>query len=64
MYKKIVAVFYFIFAISLVLSCNKEESENSKSIIWKNRISGKNLIFDDGIGYPIYNNTVVFHSTP
>ena len=35
-----------------------------KYLIWKNRICGKRLIFDAGVGYPVYKNTVVFHSTP
>ena len=64
MYKKIVYVFFCMCVISFILSCNKEENAISKNIIWKNKINGKSLIFDDGIGYPIYNNTVVFHSTP
>jgi outer membrane protein assembly factor BamB len=35
-----------------------------KDVYWKNKICGEKLIFDDGVGYPVYKNIVVFHSTP
>ncbi len=34
------------------------------NVYWKNRICGNDLIGESGLGYPIYKNTVVFHSTP
>ena len=47
-----------------LFSCCKDDNEADKSIIWKNRICGNDLIGEKGLGYPIYKNTVVFHSTP
>ena len=49
--------------MAVLTACCKDESLN-KNVIWTNRICGNDLIGDPGIGYPIYNNTVVFHSTP
>ena len=54
---------FILFLFSVLTACCKDESLN-KNVIWTNRICGNNLIGDQGIGYPIYNNTVVFHSTP
>lgn len=34
------------------------------NVFWKIPLNQKSLIFDSGLGYPIYKNTVVFHSTP
>jgi outer membrane protein assembly factor BamB len=42
----------------------KEDFSVDKNIYWKNRICGKQQLFDVGVDYPVYNNTVVFHSTP
>jgi outer membrane protein assembly factor BamB len=44
-------------------SCCKDEN-NNPDVLWRNRICGNDLIGDIGPGYPIYKNTVVFHSTP
>jgi len=54
---------YILLLLVVLTACCKDENLN-KSVVWKNRICGNALIGDDGIGYPIYNNTVVFHSTP
>ena len=35
-----------------------------KNVFWHTPLNQKSLIYDSGIGYPIYKNTVVFHSTP
>ncbi len=58
----------FVFSIYVILlssftSC-KDDSIKNNGIIWKNRICGNDLIGDRGLGYPMYKNTVVFHSTP
>ena len=55
--------FIFYIIILLFISCCKDEHMNN-DIIWKNRICGSDLIGDAGLGYPVYKNTVVFHSTP
>jgi len=54
---------YILLLLVVLTACCKDENL-SKSVVWKNRICGNNLIEDHGIGYPIYNNTVIFHSTP
>ncbi len=50
----------------LVSSCTscKDDISLDKDVYWKNKICGEKLIFDDGVGYPVYKNIVVFHSTP
>src|ERR1035437_116834 len=54
---------YILLLLAVLTACCKDESLN-KNVIWTNRICGNDMIGDPGIGYPIYNNTVVFHSTP
>jgi outer membrane protein assembly factor BamB len=60
---KLVIVCFYILALSSCTSC-KDEVSLDNDIFWRNRICGKKLIYDSGVGYPVYNNTVVFHSTP
>ena len=55
---------WMLFIATTLFSCCKEDNAADKSIIWKNRICGNDLIGDKGLGYPIYENIVVFHSTP
>ncbi len=52
-----------IFILILLTSCCKEENLD-KNVIWSKNICGNQLIEYDGIGYPVYDHTVVFHSTP
>jgi len=47
----------------LITSCCKDEKLND-NVFWRTPLNEKSLIYDLGIGYPIYKNTVVFHSTP
>jgi len=54
---------YILFLLTILTICCKDERLD-KNIIWSNRICGNDMIGDPGIGYPVYNNTVVFHSTP
>lgn len=63
MKKKLIIGLYLLLLLSSCTSC-KDDNATDKNTIWKNRICGKNLIYDIGIGYPVYKNTVVFHSTP
>ena len=53
-------------AVIIITACCKDESMKGQdpSVVWVNRICGNDLIGDKGLGYPIYKNTVVFHSTP
>jgi len=62
MNNKLIIYFSYILLFSSCISCKEEMVDNN--VYWKNRICGNDLIGDHGIGYPIYNNTVVFHSTP
>ena len=62
MNSKLMIYFSYILLFSSCTSCKEEMVDNN--VYWKNRICGNSLIGDDGIGYPIYNNIVVFHSTP
>lgn len=52
-----------ILILTSILSCCKDESLPDR-IIWETPLNQKSLIYDIGLGYPVYNNTVVFHSTP
>lgn len=52
----IVALFF------LMVSCHNEDLQNG--IYWNIPLNQKSLIYDSGLGYPVYKNTVVFHSTP
>jgi len=56
----------FSFYIILLSSCSgcKDEENLTKNTYWRNRICGNKLIYDVGVGYPVYKNTVVFHTTP
>jgi len=58
----LIIICFNILLLASCVSCTDEIL--NKNIYWKNKICGKNLIFDCGVGYPIYKNTVVFHSTP
>mgnify|MGYP001014108672 CR=1 FL=1 len=62
MNNKLIIYFSYILLFTSCTSCKDEKADDN--VIWKNRICGNDLIGDHGIGYPIYNNTVVFHSTP
>jgi outer membrane protein assembly factor BamB len=54
---------YILLLLSVLTASCKDESLD-KSVVWHKRICGNDMIGDPGIGYPVYNNTVVFHSTP
>ncbi|MDD3080181.1 MAG: hypothetical protein PHH37_13935 [Paludibacter sp.] len=62
MNSKLIIYFFYITLFFSCTSCKDETVDNS--VIWKNRICGNDLIGNVGLGYPIYSNTVVFHSTP
>jgi outer membrane protein assembly factor BamB len=36
----------------------------NNNVFWRTPLNQKSLIYDKGLGYPVYKNTVVFHSTP
>jgi len=59
MYKK----YIFLLLILQLFSCKDDNSLNN-NVYWKTPLFEKDYIYDPGIGYPVYNNTVVFHSTP
>jgi len=62
---KLISFLFYVFLLSSCTSCCKDDDATKENgVIWKNRICGNDLIGDTGLGYPIYNNTVVFHSTP
>ncbi len=62
---KLISFLLYVFLLSSCTSCCKDDDATKENgVIWKNRICGNDLIGDTGLGYPIYNNTVVFHSTP
>ena len=61
---KIVFICIYILLLSSCTSCKDDNISLDNNIYWRNKICGKKLIFDDGVGYPVYKNTVVFHSTP
>lgn len=53
------------FCILLASSCsNCKDDMVDNNVIWRTPLNQKSLIYDSGLGYPIYGNTVVFHSTP
>ena len=64
MNNKIIIWSFVLLLITSCTSCNDENISVDNNIYWRNKICGKKLIFDDGVGYPVYKNTVVFHSTP
>jgi outer membrane protein assembly factor BamB len=62
---KLISFLLYVSLLSSCTSCCKDnDATKEDGVIWKNRICGNDLIGDTGLGYPIYNNTVVFHSTP
>jgi len=61
---KIVFICIYILLLSSCTSCKDDNISLDNNIYWRNRICGKKQIFDVGTGYPVYKNTVVFHSTP
>jgi outer membrane protein assembly factor BamB len=61
---KIVIACFYVLLLSSCTSCNDDNISVDNNIYWRNKICGKKLIFDVGAGYPVYKNTVVFHSTP
>ena len=62
---KLIPVLLYVFLLSSCTSCCKDDDATKENgVIWKSRICGNDLIGDVGLGYPIYNKTVVFHSTP
>ena len=62
MNSKIIIYFSYILLLTSCISC-KDEMLND-NVFWKTPLNQKSLIYDSGLGYPIYKNTVVFHSTP
>jgi outer membrane protein assembly factor BamB len=59
--KKIIYLYYILFLTSCI-GCKDEML--SDNVFWKTALNQKSLIYDSGLGYPTYKNTVVFHSTP
>jgi outer membrane protein assembly factor BamB len=57
---------YKTLLLYIVYSCTscRDEETTDNNVIWKSRICGNDLIGDLGLGYPIFKNTVVYHSTP
>ena len=62
MNNKIIIYFSYILLLTSCNSC-KDEMVND-NVFWKIPLNQKSLIYDSGLGYPTYKNTVVFHSTP
>jgi outer membrane protein assembly factor BamB len=62
MNSKLIIYFFYILLFTSCTSCKDEMVD--KNVFWKSRICGNDLIGNAGLGYPVYNNTVVFHSTP
>lgn len=60
--KNIIIFTLYLLLLSVCTSC-KDEMIN-ESVFWKTALNQKSLIYDSGLGYPVYKNTVVFHSTP
>lgn len=58
-----IRLFITLSIISFLLACSTDE-KLTEGVCWKTPLNQKSLIFDEGIGYPVYKNTVVFHSTP
>jgi outer membrane protein assembly factor BamB len=63
---KIIFRIFILAAVAIATACCKDDTLKNQdpAVVWVNRICGKSLIYDKGLGYPIYKNTVVFHSTP
>jgi outer membrane protein assembly factor BamB len=49
--------------LSFLFACNTDE-KLAEGVFWRTPLNQKSLIYDDGLGYPVYKNTVAFHSTP
>ncbi len=62
MNSKLIIYFSYVLLITSCSSC-KDEMLNDNEF-WKTPLNQKSLIYDSGLGYPIFKNTVVFHSTP
>ena len=62
MKSKLIIYFSYILLFSSCTSCKDELVVNN--IFWHTPLNQKSLIYDSGLGYPTYKNTVVFHSTP
>ena len=62
MINKQLLVGLYILLLSSCSSCKDDMVDNN--VIWRTPLNQKSLIYDKGLGYPIYGNTVVFHSTP
>lgn len=62
MNSKIIIYFSYILLLTSCTSCKDEMLNNN--VFWKIPLNQKSLIYDSGLGYPTYKNTVVFHSTP
>jgi len=63
MNKKMYRNLYILFLLATLTACCKEEMVDN-NVFWHTPLNQKSLIYDSGLGYPIYKNTVVFHSTP
>ncbi len=64
MNSKIIIYFSYILLLTSCISCKDDDATMEDGVIWKNKICGNDMIGCMGLGYPIYKNTVVFHSTP
>jgi len=62
--KLTIYVFYVLLLSSCTSCCKDDDATMEDGVIWKNKICGNDMIGCMGLGYPIYKNTVVFHSTP
>lgn len=58
-----IRLFITLSIISFLLACSTDE-KLTEGVCWRTPLNQKSLIFDEGMGYPVYKNTVVFHSTP
>jgi hypothetical protein len=54
----------YILFLSAVLATSCTDELLNNNAFWRTPLNQKSLIYDSGLGYPIYKNTVVFHSTP
>ncbi len=63
---KIIFRIFILAAVAIATACCKDDTLKGQdpAVVWVNRICGNSMIADIGLGYPIYKNTVVFHSTP
>ena len=56
-------IIIMLFTVTFLNACKIDE-KFGEGVVWRTPLNQKALIFDLGIGYPIFKNTVVFHSTP